>query len=112
MGDDYLIRFWPQFEAFLSFQIISARGLAPGALSEGEYCRQYILSPDASEDRSKLETRKKLLIEKWRMTSAEHARDVLAQPSIQVTSGRDKIMQIAKLIELQKDLSIVVEKWQ
>merc|ERR1712113_988210 len=106
LNEIHLSRFWPQFEAFLAFQVVKVDGLVPGRKYDPEYMRHYLLAGDkclSDVKRNELSLR---LESRWQMASVDDAKDVLALPTLNVTSGKDKIQQISKLMELQQDLAL------
>ncbi len=48
LRESYIVRFWPQFEAFLAFQVATAHGLAPGSEISATYDRHHMLMVDQS----------------------------------------------------------------
>ena len=105
LSEAYLLRFWPQYEAFLSFQIVNVGGLAPATEIVASAARRQFLSDEQSmpvERSAELQT---ILEDRWHATSVEDAIEVLALPQLEVTSGKDKVEQIGKLMELQRDLA-------
>ena len=109
LSDQYLGRFWPQWEAFLSFQTITNQGLQPSVVVAPDSERAYVMIMDATclacHERERLRIE---LFARWQFADLEQAIHALASPELQVTSGQDKVEQIAKLIELRKDLTSAV----
>ena len=89
-----LSRFWTQFEAWLSMQMATVRGLEPAP----EAARRCEIIPIHNAN----DAIKQQLIEMWSMRTPEEARAVLARPDVQVTTQMDKTIQLRKLTQLNE----------
>lgn len=105
----YIDRFWPQFECFLSFQVATVRGLDPGSKFDARYCRHHFLSASEST-RDKVEEWISTLTERWALRNVTDAVHLFADPDNCVTNGKDKVVQLAKLLELQDLVASLVQK--
>merc|ERR1712194_464567 len=110
LREAHLSRFWPQFEAFLSYQVVRADGLAPGRQFNSAFDRHHLLAAHESVSGLTLERWKSELQNRWMFATVVDATDVLALPQLEVTSGKDKVQQIGKLIELHYDLAAAVSE--
>lgn len=107
LTEKYLNRFWTQFEAFLSFQQVDGeKGLSPiGA----PFARTFCIFP-ANVPKALHEDIKATLLRKWSECGVFVALSQLAEPSANVTNGKDKIQQLGKVIELQQTAGASVRK--
>jgi len=90
----YMGRFWTQFEAFLSLRTVTADGLVYTPEAERRCTVKCIRN--ASKHIATA------LIEEWEMKTVAEAYEVLKQPDVQVTSQRDKDIQLPKLLKLDE----------
>ena len=90
----YVSRFWTQFEAWLSMQDATEHGLRPAARDS----RRCTMVPIQGADHKICES----LVDMWSDRDPRQAYDHLAKPDISVTNQRDKVEQLAKLLELNE----------
>jgi len=102
LDSTYLARFWPQFEAFLSFQQVDSSGLKP---LPANLSRNAILCTGlAAQSTESVKRLSEELESRWRQVSVTRAIDNLSKGDVLVTNRRDKDIQLQKLKELQDHL--------
>ena len=85
-----------QFEAWLSLQAVSARGLSPA--QEGKRrCKVEPTFNATAEDGARL-------LRMWKDKSPWQAYDLLSLPDVTVTNQKDKSVQLAKLLRLNDEV--------
>ena len=97
----YLSRFWTQFEAWLSLQLVVEGGGLQAATSDStrtEIVPIYNGTEDACD----------LLRKTWANQTPEKAHDILAMPDVTVTNQGDKDMQLPKILSLNDEVKSVM----
>mmetsp|Transcript_20026 Transcript_20026/g.40664 ORF Transcript_20026/g.40664 Transcript_20026/m.40664 type:complete len:517 (-) Transcript_20026:44-1594(-) len=87
----YISRFWTQFEAWLSMQCPTPKGLVPCNLTNAQRrCQIKCIhnAPPEMED---------ILLNMWYSKSPEDAHDILSKADVTVTNASDKEEQLPKL---------------
>merc|ERR1712061_827893 len=102
LDNKYLTRFWPQFEAFLGFQAIGEDGRLTPLGARRSRADIVDLEIDTKN------VLRKQLLRKWSTATVDDAIDYLARPRVVVTNGKDKVRQLAKLMELRELVSSVM----
>ena len=116
----YLSRFWTQFEAWLSFQMIVTEGPDAGSLSssiktEGPDAGSLSSSEERSEERCVIVPIYNAnwiiadyLKAMWANKKPQQAHDLLANPDITVTNQGDKVQQLPKIQNLANEVYEVI----
>ena len=97
MDGSFKSRFWTQFEAWLSFQIVTSAGLH--SRKAGDKARNHILTLHNANEGDK-----QALVEMWSDTTPEQAWEKLSKPDVQVTNQKDKEIQLGKLGKLSDEV--------
>merc|ERR1712136_252820 len=108
LDSSYMARFWPQFEAFLSFQKVDASGLTPlppHSSRNAVLCTGLAAQSPESVDRLTRE-----LVSRWGRVTVTKALTNLSMNDVLVTNTRDKDLQLQKLRELQDHVVQIVEQ--
>jgi len=95
----YLNRFWTQFECFLSMRDIVPTGF--GNVPKG---RRRVHWAVTGVDDKNPERIIDPLVARWAVTGTDEALRNLAQDDVEVTNGKDKTLQIEKLVNLQRSI--------
>ena len=85
----YMSRFWTSYEAWLSMQEPTAKGLRPAPPAKKRHTIVPIYNATESLGRT--------LEEMWADKTPEEAMAVLSRPDVTVTNESDKIVQLGKL---------------
>ena len=95
LDGSYMSRFWTQFEAFLSFNKVTANGL--DSTPEGEQRDTIVCIHNADPEFGPPKLRKM-----WADKTAEQAYAILEKPDVKVTNKKDKDVQLPKLAKLNE----------
>ena len=95
LDGSYMSRFWTQFEAFLSFNKVTANGL--DRTPEGEQRDTIVCIHNADPEFGPPKLRKM-----WADKTAEQAYAILEKPDVKVTNKKDKDVQLPKLAKLNE----------
>jgi len=97
----YISRFWTQFEAWLSLQLVTTDGLS-GSAGSPRCSIRCIHNAPASFAQT--------LRDLWASKSAAEAKSVLSEPDVTVTNQRDKDVQLARLDALDAEILSTVSE--
>jgi len=103
LDTQFLGRFWPQLEAFLSYQQVGGSGLHPLPASVS---RTTILCTGLAAESPSDFTR--ILESRWRQVSVADAISKLEKNDVVVTNEKDKEIQLQKLKNLQDNLAQIL----
>lgn len=92
----YVSRFWTQFEAWLSMQSCTRKGLMPSTAEKLRVTIVPILNAN--------ESLKDSLLEIWKNRTPQLAYDTLASADVTVTNQSDKTTQLGKLLSLSVEV--------
>ena len=95
MDSTYFSRFWTLFEAWLSMQSVSAKGLLPASEKDQRSTIKCIHNASMEFDGKKLRAT-------WKSKTPKEAHSVLSANDIQVTNQSDKTDQLKKLLKLNE----------
>ena len=98
----YLSRFWTQFEAWLSMQSATAKGLVSAPADQKRYTIICVHGAPEALQAS--------LIEEWSDCTAAKAHAKLSSKDVQVTNASDKATQLPKLLALDGKVSEAAER--
>lgn len=93
----YLGRFWTQFEAWLSMQVVSVHGLMPAPNKATMRCT---ICPILGANSNMADG----LLAMWSARSPREAHDLLANDDVSVTNQSDKEVQLLKILELDAEV--------
>jgi len=96
----YMSRFWTQFEAFLSMQQCTCRGL----VSASDHERRCIVVPILNANSTLADG----LIRIWAGMTPAQAHEILAKQDVTVTNLSDKTTQLGKLLKLHREVDEVM----
>ena len=116
----YLSRFWTQFEAWLSFQAASTEGLvgvvhqrsghtsatSPGSFSSEHPAGRCTVVPIYNAN----SIMASYLQAMWAEKTPQEAHAILSQEDVTVTSMKDKVDQLPKILKLHEDIRDVLYK--
>ena len=91
----YISRFWTQFEAWLSMQLVSRDGLQPAPPNR----RRCEVVPIVNANSIMAES----LFAMWASKTPDEARAVLEKDDVTVTNQGDKVTQLGKLAKLDEE---------
>ena len=89
----YVSRFWTQFEAWLSMQFATPKGLKPAVGTKN--ARHHVVCIQNAAAQSELYS--KALVDNWAKKTPEEAHDFLSKPDVTVTNQSDKDGQLPKI---------------
>ena len=92
----YMSRFWTQFEAWLSMQSCTRKGLMPSEAGQVRVTIVPILQANNALKDS--------LLEMWKNRTPQLAYDTLASADVTVTNQSDKVTQLGKLLSLSNEV--------
>ena len=88
----YVSRFWTQFEAWLSFQVVTRDGLISRV--DDERRNHIVMVLNAGEHLAQA------LVKEWSNCKPEEAHQILSGPDVAVTNAKDKEEQLEKLFKV------------
>jgi len=94
----YVSRFWTQFEAWLSMQFATPRGLKSAVGTKNE--RHHIVCIQNAAAQSEAFT--KMLVDQWAKKTPRQAFEFLSKPDVTVTNASDKEGQLPKIEKLDE----------
>ena len=94
----FVSRFWTQFEAWLSMQFATPRGLKSAVGTKNE--RHHIVCILNAAAQADMFT--KMLIDQWAHKTPQQAFEFLSKPDVTVTNQGDKDSQLSKLRKLEE----------
>ena len=99
----YISRFWTQFEAWLSFQMVTSNGLqgcADRKLARNKIVTIHGAAPSLAS----------VLIDEWCNTTHEMAYEKLGQPDVHITNPSDKDVQLLQLQKLNQLVMRIIQR--
>ena len=96
-----MTRFWTQFEAWLSFQIIITEGPDAGSLKSSD--KRCVIEPMYNANKIFAT----YLRDMWAKKTPQQAFDFLSKPDVTVTNQSDKDNQLPKIQKLDETVKIM-----
>ena len=93
----YLSRFWTQFEAWLSMQETTSRGLVAAAADKQQRCYIRCIHNATHHESEKL-------VQMWSTRRPQEAKQVLGRPDVTLTCAGDRFVQFQKIDNLDADV--------
>ena len=94
----YISRFWPQYEAWLSMQTCTPRGLEPTPAKHQK--PRYTIVPTHNATESVADN----VREMWSGRTPKQAHDALALDDVSVTNQKDKVICLPLLLEMDEQV--------